>query len=92
MKTSPVLLCTIVLLLVYLILRYLSLLSACDQYNGMTKHNNAGMQNNLEPSQSLTQNNCSALYNEPTISINYNTMINMNNARTKVKIKPIILC
>ena len=53
----------------------------------MTKHNNAGMQNNLEPSQSLTQNNCSALYNEPIISINYNTMINMNKARTKVKNK-----
>ena len=56
---------------------------ARDQYNGMTKHNNAGMQNNLEPSQSLTQNNCSTPYNEPIISINYNTMINMNNARTK---------
>ena len=61
-------------ILVYLLSRYLSLLSACDRYNGMTKHNRAGMQNNLEPSQSFTQNNCSALGNEPIISINYNTI------------------
>ena len=47
--------------LVVLVLIIFIIISACDQYNGMTKHINARMLNNLEPSDSLAQNHSSVL-------------------------------
>ena len=44
---------------------------AWDQYNGMTKHNNAGMLNNLEPSWSLTQTIANVFNNGPINQIIY---------------------